>query len=101
MSLFTALSFTQLPLIITSILGFALRLFQASALTGFIQFIGGIWVLALQVIAVSEIQRISTGRAILVYLAPIGFLAALALLVGAAFLAMLGPVMEGLPSHLM
>lgn len=96
--LLCAFSFALLPGLITGIVEFGTGFLPLSQVfAGIVELVGVIWLISLQVIALAEIEGLSTGRAILVYFAvPLSIMVSVSVLVGAAF-AVLAPYLSQLP----
>lgn len=93
--LFAAMAFTDLPLIIAAILNFFIGIIGLPpVLAVFVQVVVIIWVLILQVIAVSEIQELTIAKSILVYLVPVAFILILVLILGSMLMTMFAPLLK-------
>jgi len=99
--LFAAFAFAEIPLVITSILVFVVKSVGLSGVTTtLVELAGGVWTLVLQVLAVSEVQEIPVGRAVLVYLVPIAIIIGIVLLIGGLIMTILAPFLNNLPEAL-
>ena len=97
--LLAAFSFAMLPMLITGIFDFGVRLFGLGGFGGEMASLAGfVWVVVLQIIALIEVEQLSTRRAILVYFAvPLSIMVSVLVFVGFG-LAFFVPLMGHLSS---
>jgi len=99
--LFAALAFAELPLAVSGIFVSAVYILGLKSFAAqFFQLLGGIWTVVLQVLAVSEVQEISLGRAVLVCLIPLAAIFCAVLLLMGILLYALSPLLHNLPNTL-
>lgn len=101
LGLLCGFSFAMAPVLITGILSSAIQLLPFRSLfTVLISLAGVVWVLILDIIALGEIEQLSTKRSILVYFAvPLSIMVSVLVVVGVAFAA-LAPWLSQLPLQL-
>ena len=99
--LLCAFSFAMAPVLVTGILGSVIQLLPLRAFfTGLISLAGAVWMFILDIIAVGQIEHLSTKRAVLVYFAvPLSIIVSVLIIVGLA-LVTLAPWLSQLPLQL-
>lgn len=97
--LLAAFSFALLPMLITAIADFGVKLLGLGSLVaGLINLAGFIWLVTLQIIAVSEIEELSTSRSIVVYFCvPLSIMVSIGVTLG-LLVAIMAPWLNQLPS---
>jgi len=90
--------YSQLPLVIVTIATFIFRYVgMGNVVTGLVELAGFIWMVVLQVIAVSEVEDVSTGRAVLIYLIPAVVVIGVLVLLGVMLVAVTAPLLSDFP----
>jgi len=96
--LLVCFGYSQLPLVMVTIATFVFRyLGLGGIVTGLAELAGFIWMIVLQVIAVSEVEDMSTGRAVLVYLIPAVIVIVVLILLCILLLAVMAPLLSDFP----
>lgn len=101
LGLLCGFSFAMVPVLITGIIEFVVQFFPFKPFfMGLISLAGVIWLISLDIIALGQIEQLSTKRAILVYFAvPMSIIVSVLVLVGVA-MAVLAPWLSQLPLQL-